>query len=210
MIKKIKSLLKKEKNEQKPIDIHEKINNMYNSLDTENIYIVIGSDLVDFSEIIRNCLDKFRNSIKDEYGFIFPAIRIRDNIYIQGNELKIYVQNKEVIQVFFIPTEEKIEEEFNKNLKKLFHEHIDKIFTCEIMERYIKLVQNKNSYLISNLTTTYNIVELKEIFITILKNKKSIKNISYIMEQIGEICLSDGSPYHKSSQKTAEELLKIL
>lgn len=210
MIKKIKTFLKIEKTETRTTDIFSKIDYLYNSLETNEINIEIGSDIVPFIETIRYCIDKFRTKIKNEYGFIFSAIRIRDNSNLQENELKIFIQNKLVIQSFFIPTKEKIKKEFNENLNSLFYKHVDEIFTCEIMERYINLVRNKNSYLIWNLTNTYSIVELKDILVALLKNKKSIKNISYIMEQIGQISLSNGCPYYKNPQKIINELLTIL
>ena len=210
MIKKIKTFLKLEKNTTETIDVFKQIDYMYSSLDTENICIEIGSDIVIFNETIRTCIDKFRKSIINKYGFILPAIKVIDNKYLQENEVKIKLESKPVIQLFLIPSEEKITNEFKDNLDKLFFDHIDKIFTCRIMERYVNLVQKKNSYLIWNLTNTYSIVELKNIFIELLKNKKSIKNISYIMEQIGEISLANGLPYHKTPQKITNELLKIL
>lgn len=210
MIKKIKTFLKLEKNTTETIDVFKQIDDMYDSLDTENICIELGSDIVIFNETIRTCIDKFRKSIKNKYGFVLPAIKVIDNNYLQENEIKIRLENKPVVQLFLIPSEEKITNEFKDNLDKLFFNHIDKIFTCRIMERYVKLVQKKNSYLIWNLTNTYSIVELKNIFIELIKNKKSIKNVSYIMEQIGEISLANGLPYHKEPRKITNELLKIL
>ena len=210
MIKKIKTFLKLEKNETNTTNIISKINDLYNSLESEDIQIEIGSDLINFIETIRDCIDSFRTKIKNKYGFILPVTRIKDNIHVQENELKIFVHNKLVIQTFLIPTEEKIKKEFKENLNTLFFNHIDKIFTCEIMERYINLVRSKNSYLIWNLTNTYSIVELKDILIALLKNKKSIKNISHVMEEIGRISLSNGCPYYKDPQRIIRELLKIL
>ena len=210
MIKRIKTFLKLEKNTVQTIDVFKQINDMYSSLDTEHICIEIGSDIIVFNEVLRNCIDKFRKNIKNKYGFIFPAIRVIDNKSLQENEVKIKLQNKEVIEFFLIPSDEKIINEVKENLDKLFFEHIDEIFTCGIMERYVNLVQKNNSYLIWNLTNTYSIVELKNIFIELLRNKKSIKNVSYIMEQIGEISLAHGQPYHKSPEKISKELLKTL
>ena len=210
MIKKIKTFLKLEKNETIANDVFSKINDLYISLETEDIQIKIGSDLVDFIETIKDCIDGFRTELKNEYGFIFPAIRIRDNSNLQENELIFFIHNKPINQIFLIPTEEEIKKEFKSNLKKIFNNYLDEIFTCGIMERYINLVRNKNSYLIWNLTNTYSIVELKDILICLLKNKKSIKNISYIMEQIGKISLSNGYPYYKNPQTITKELLKIL
>ncbi len=209
MIKKINKFLNlhKDTNEN---EILTKIDNLYNSLDTESIQIEIGNDIVKFNETIRNCIDKFRTNTKEKYGFIFPAVRIRDKQSLQTNEVVIKINNKTAIEQFLIPTAEKVEQEFNEGLNKLFNDYIEDIFSCEIMERYILLVRNKNAYLIWNLTNTYSVVELKNILVFLLKNKKSLNNISYIMEQIGQICLSNGCPYYKEPQKVATELLKIL
>ena len=209
MIKKINKLLNfnKDTNEN---EISKKIDNLYASLDTESIQIELGNDIIKFNETLRNCIDKFRTKTKEKYGFILPAVRIRDRQNLQANEVIIKINNKTVIELFLIPTEAKVEQEFNEGLKKLFNDFIEDIFTCEIMERYILLVRKKNSYLIWNLTNTYTIIELKDILTSLLKNKKSLNNISYIMEQIGQISLSNGHPYYVEPQKVAKELLKIL
>ena len=68
----------------------------------------------------------------------------------------------------------------------------------------------ENIYLIWNLTNVYSIFELKMIFLHLLKNKKSISNISYIMEKIGEMTFSEGESYYNDPIKVAKKLVKIL
>lgn len=215
MIKKLKKLFKTEKrdyniNKNRRNEVENKIENLYNSLEDYSIKVHAGDDLCNFASDIIDFIDDFRNKIKKEYGFIFPAIKIYSDDIIQENMFILKINNKTIIEKYVIPKKEDVIANFKEALEKIFFEHIEEIFTCEIMEKYIQKVKQTNNYLICNLTYLYTIVELKNIMIYLLKQKKSINNISFIMEEIGEIVLSSGYYRLDNTQKIAEKVAKLL
>lgn len=191
MLKRIKNLFNF-KHKEEPLSVYERIDNLYDNLNQDDILIKIGSDLVPFGEYFSEIISELREEIKDECGFIFPAARILDNSCIQENEFVICIKGKDIKNGFLIPNEKGIKEEFYECLKTIIYDSLEILFTNEVAEKYIDIVQRKNGWLIWNITWTLSIVDIKTIMLDIIQKGKSINNINYIFEQIGEQVLTGG------------------
>jgi len=213
MLNRIKKLLNI-KTKEEELSAFDKINNLFDSLNEDTILIQIGSDLAPFGEYICSIIGELREEIKDECGFILPAVRTIDNNYYQENEYTISILGKLTENGFLIPTQKGIKEELYEALKTTIYNNLDSIFTNDIVERYIKSVQCKNNWLVWNISCALSVIELKAIMLGIIKNGKSINNINYIFEQIGEQVLHDGEykDYLKkyNTQTIASQIAKNL
>lgn len=195
MLERIKKLLniKHEDNKgSEEVNVYEKIDNLFDSLSEENIRIQIGEDLIPYRDIVIEVIGTIREEVKDECGFIMQAVNIKNNDVLQENEFVIFVQNECTYRGFVIPTEEGVREEIYDALKDSVYGKMDKIFTYEVTEKYINTVQRNNGWLVWNVTNVLSIAQIKIILSQIIAAGKSISNINYIFEKIGEEVLSDG------------------
>ena len=192
MLHRIKKLFHLEKKEEETQTVYDKINDLFDSLNDDTILVQIGSDLTPFGDFICEVIASLRDEIKDECGFILPPVRIRDNECYQENEYTIDIHGEHAGGGFLVPNEEGIRVEFYETLKTVVYERIDDIFTNEIAEKYINIVQRDNSWLIWNLTNLLSVVDIRTILSDIICAGKSINNINYIFEKIGEQILSSG------------------
>lgn len=191
MLNKIKKLFGK-KQAQEMVSVSEKIENLFDTLNDEVVVLEIGEDIVEYATSIIETIGSLREQIKSECGFIMPTVAVRENYCIQENEFKIIVQEKLIEQRFVIPTEEEITEEVYDAIKTAVYDNLDSIFTNEIAEKYINTVQKNNCWLIWNLTSLLSVVDIKTILFDIIMMGKSINNINFIFEKIGEYVLSEG------------------
>lgn len=186
MLKKIKQLLKKEN--QPELTIEDKIEDLFEkTFLTDVIRLELGTDYLPFGEDICAEIDNYRTSTAEKYAFIFPPIHVISNDSLQENEIKLFIQEKEIITDFWIPNKKQVLIEVNKLLEKMYNNNLEDIFTNEFFEKIINKAQINNSWLIWNLSCRYTGSELKDVFISILKHKKSIKNSEYILAKIEEI-----------------------
>ena len=200
MLRRIKKFLHIKQKEEEQLSVFDKINNLYDSLNEDIILVNIGEDLSPHSEFICGIISELREEIKDECGFILPPVKISECEYYQENEFIIKVRGIQAYDGFLIPNEKGIREELYESLKTVVYDNINDIFTNEITERYINIVQRENSWLVWNLTSLLSVVDIKTILSDIINAGKSINNINYIFEKIGEQVLSDGS-YHECGKK---------
>ena len=213
MINRIKNWLGLNKNRAE-LSTYEKIDNLFDSLSEDILNLQIGEDLIPFGDNIINLVSSLREEVKEECGFIIPAVRINDSNCIQENEIIIYIREKKVKSIYVVPNENGIKEEVYETLKTIIYEHIDKIFSNEIAEKYINTVQKNNGWLVWNLTNVIPVTDIKTILIDIINKGKSINNIDYIFEQIGKHVLSEGN-YRDFLKKQnphtiAKQIVKIL
>ena len=214
MLKRIKKLfnLKKENN---TLSTDDKIGLLYNELGIDTIQLHVGEDLSVFEEVLCDVIQKLREEIKDECGFIIPNVHIRDNTVLQENEFVIYIRGNFVERGFLIPNEDGIREEFYETLKTTVYGKIKSIFTNEVTERYIDTVQKKNGLLIRNITSILSVPDIKIILSEIIDNGKSINDIGFVFEKIGEEILLNGE-YSDilikkyNPHKIAKEIIKQL
>lgn len=191
MLKRIKNFLhiRTQKVEK---SVYNKIDDLFESLNEDIVTVYLGADLVKYGELTCTIIGELREEVKDECGFIIPPVRIKENDAIQENQYNVLIRDKKVGQIYVIPTEEGIRSEFYDVMKSIIYEHLDEIFTNEIAEKYINTVQKNNGWLIWNITNVLSIVDIKTILADIISKGKSINNINYIFEKMGEYILSDG------------------
>ena len=165
----------------------DKFKGTFNTLSEDTIMFKIGFDLVQFVEEMIKSIKNSRNKIKDETGFVLPLIRITSSKTLQENELLVYVQGREVFQEFLVFNKKEVNKEIDVIVRKIYDEYLDEIFTNEILEYYINQVQKKNVWLIYDVMQILFVAEIKQLLMSLLKNGKSIKNISLIFEKISTI-----------------------
>ncbi len=183
MLKKIFHV-RKPKQTQKSID--ERISDLYDSLQVDVLAISFGDDILPYAQNIVNCIGKFRITLKEKTGFIIPPIRVINDKSLQENELQILVRNKVVFSDFAVPNKEYILKAVMTNLSKIATKHVADIFSNEVTEKYIDLVQKNNSWLIWNVLRMVPITGIRAILIDILNDGKSIKDIVFVFEKICE------------------------
>ena len=208
MLNRIKNFFKHKEYTETEESTIDKISSIFENLDCDIIRFEIGSDLIQYGTDIGCVISNFREITKDTNGFIFPAIRIISNNNLQENEINVYIQDKFISNRFLVFNKEEVTKEILNILQEIYDIHIDKIFTCKIVEKYISKAQNECAYTVWHLTCSYSIIEIRDILLQIIKNKKSIKNINYIFEKISEICFSSGFCRHYSTNIIAEKIIK--
>lgn len=207
MLEKIKKLFKKETEELSTTNsFEEHFDELFNNLGGDVITFEFGNDFIQYKEAILESIEKFREEKKDKTGFIIPAVHVLSNENLQENEIVIKIREKQVLETFIIPTKNHLIKEIEKCLEQICENYIDDIFTCELVEKYIGTAQNKLLGTIWNITALYSTVEIKEVLLELLKNKKSIKNINYVFEKFAEHALSSGFCEHHSPQRLAQKI----
>ena len=173
-----------EKKEEIKVDVNTVISSLYSKLEEDVVRIDIGTDITQFiDDIIKLCSDfRFKTFVKT--GFILPVIHFLDNENIQENEYRVYVQGLLTKTGFVVFTKEEVVKEFSAIFDYLFENELDEIFTNEATENYLKKVEEKNYRLSQEITSFYDMHDIKMILVNLLKNNKSIKNISSIVEKI--------------------------
>ena len=185
MLEKIKQLLKL--NRKKPVEsVEDQINDMFKSLSVDELRIIVGEDLIGIAPAICQRIQELRKKIKEEKGFIMPAVRIIDDFDLQENEYQIQVKNKTVFTGYTVPKETYACDEISKNMEISCMENLDLVFTNEITEKYINAVQSRNGWLVWNVSHLIPVTGIKVILVNLLKNGKSINDITYIFEKICE------------------------
>lgn len=209
MLEKIKQILHINKPEITYPTVHEQIDEMFNDLTSESLKFYIGSDLIGHHAAISSAIAKLREKIKEECGFVFPAVRVTSKNELQENECQLLVCKKVVATDFVIPKEEEVKSSIDKLLREGIDSNLRTIFSNEIVEKYIDFVQKNNGWLVWNITSRLSTVEIKEILVDILESKKSISEISYIFEKIAEELFLEGRysrDIHKISQSVKKHI----
>lgn len=190
MLKRIKSLFGNRK--EVSLSVNEKIDVLYDGLSVESILLRLGEDLISEVEYFCEIIHELREEIKNECGFIIPEVHIKEGIALQENEYAIYIHGNISENGFLVPNKDGIRDEFYEQFKTLMYKKMDVIFTNEIAERYIDRAQRKNSWLIWNITKALSVIEIKMILSDLINSGKSICDIGYIFEKIGEQILTNG------------------
>ena len=185
MIETIKNLLKLNKKEPEK-DVYTRINELFESLGTDEISIQVGEDLVQFCSDISGRIWDLRNKIKDKTGLIIPPVRILDNLDLQENEYLIKIRNEEVYTGYTVPKEDYALNEIIRSLEQVCMDNLEKVMTNEMVEKYIEAVQRNNGWLVWYLGRMIPTTGIKVILVDLIKNGKSINDITYIFEKICE------------------------
>ena len=189
MIRKVKQFFKKLF---KPVDntgeqcVLDQVNSLYNSLNDDIIHISLGDDLIPFIEMIINTTFNARTAIKNQTGFIMPAIKYSSDSTLQENEISVMIRGNIAFNKFVIPNKENIEKEIKDILDELYLNNLSDIFSNEMAEKYIDAVIVKNRKLVADISYYFSTVEIKFILKELLENGISIYNIDLIFEKISE------------------------
>ncbi|MBQ8887392.1 MAG: hypothetical protein IJY61_06800 [Candidatus Gastranaerophilales bacterium] len=190
MLKKLEIKIKKltdKINFIKKREVQRKYNKNFDLLCEDTVVFKVGSDFVPVIDYLLEAIRNTRNKLTNETGFVFPLIRVLDYNDIQENELIVSIQGKDIYNEFFVCTKKEIEKETDKIIRKIYDEYLDEIFTNELLEKYINQVSKKSGWLVWDILKVLLTSDLKYLLISLLKNGKSIKNITNIFEKISDI-----------------------
>ena len=104
----LEKFLNKHEESIEPIEqtVFDEIEEMFASFEENGVRIWLGEDLQKFAETLGNEIKTLRIEIKEECGFILPAVNIKTDEKIQENEYKISANGKILFYDFIIPTKE--------------------------------------------------------------------------------------------------------
>ena len=173
MLEKIIKLFNFQKNTETNETILNNIDDLFNSMNSDIITIFVGSDFTKLVDTIIETIKTTRTKVKEETGFIIPEIHILDDDNLQENELNLHIRGKKVLQRFIVPNMKEIEKELQEILNIIYQEHLEEIFSLELVEKYIEFSREKLAWTIWNITSMYSISEIRNILIYILKKQKS-------------------------------------
>lgn len=142
--------------------------------------------MIPFIEMIINTTFNARTAIKNQTGFIMPAIKYSSDSTLQENEISVMIRGNIAFNKFVIPNKENIEKEIKDTLDELYLNNLSDIFSNEMAEKYIDAVIVKNRKLVADISYYFSTVEIKYILKELLENGISIYNIDLIFEKISE------------------------
>ena len=198
MIDLIKKFFDKKNNEPQEKTTEEKINDMFSQLYEDEITLYIGSDLAEFIDDFAEAISEFRESLFEKTGFIYPIVRTLDKSDFQENQYEILIRGKNYKTGYTHLNKDDAVNEVVRQLENLFDDEVEKIFSNELLEKYIDSVQKKNGWMVWNLTNSIHIWGIKYILISILKRGKSIKDLSRIFEKICVYATRNRDVCHKA------------
>jgi flagellar biosynthesis component FlhA len=214
MINCLNKILKKFDKNTTKITPEDRISEMYNSLSSDEIVILVGVDLTKTAPNFCSHIADLRENLFEKLGFILPPVRIVDSINVQENEYHFIINGNKAFVGFSLFNEVDAISEIMENFEITCLENIGEIFSNRMTEKYIEKVRDENSFLIWNLSNMLPVWSIKTILIDILKNGKSIKNISYILEKVCEILLEKSSydiyEQNPNPHKISEKIIKSL
>ena len=208
MIEKLKNFLKLNK-KNTPKDVYAKIDELYNSLGSDDICIQLGADLCPFAEGFCERIHDVRQKLKDETGLIIPPVRLNDNCDLQENEYRIIIRNFEAFSGFTVPKADYASNEIMRSLEHICIEHVDKVMTNEMVEKYMDKVHKNNGWMMCYLSRLIPSTGIKVILTDLIKNGKSINDIDYIFEKICEQATKNRDIYTIPDAHKIAETLKI-
>ena len=210
MLKKLKRKIKKYINKInfiQRLEVQRRYDKNFDLLYEDTIVFRVGHDFVPVVDNLLESIKNTRSKLTNETGFVFPLVRVIDDPNIQENELVVSILGKDIFSEFFICTKKEINKETDKIIRKIYDEHLDEIFTNELLEKYINQVNKSSNWLVWDILKVLLTSDLKYLLISLLKNGKSIKNITNVFEKISDILNYN---YRFSSKVTLYSLEKAL
>lgn len=206
MIEKITNLLKLNRKETQK-SVYDEINDMFDSLGVDELKITLGEDLTPFGEELGRHIRELRRKIKSKTGLIIPAVRILDNTDLQENEYQIRIRENIVFTGFTVPKQDYALNEITANFEKECIKNVELVMSNELTEKYMETVQRNNGWLMCYLSRLIPTTGIKIILSDLIKNGKSINDISFIFEKICEVATKDRDMYSiRDPHKIAREL----
>ncbi len=172
------------------------IKTLYELTCSEELNVYIGSDLNPFINSLGRKIYILRNRLFNQTGLILPPVKIEINNNIQENEYQIFVRNYRVYQGFAVFSQDFAPDEICQSLENICFQYIDDILSVYVTEKYLDFAQEKCQRLVKELLSVCHILLLRNILISLLKNKQSIKNICLIFEKVCEYFHKEKNPIH--------------
>ena len=208
LFEKIKNTFKKQEIKTQNEDVPSIINRMYASLDFAEISVCVGTDLDALVENLAEKIGNLRQLMFDKNGFILPVIPMTVNEEYQENEYRIFVRGNEVFTGFVIPNQDFAPDEICQKIEDVCEEHLSEIFSTVVVEKYIDLVNSATNRLVRSLFDITDITGVRIILLDLLKDGKSIKNITSICEKICEFGAKNRAQYSKFTPKIIGDFVK--
>lgn len=211
-IKKLFSAKRKENDENtEPRKYFGNPDDLFDELGVYELSIDCGEDFLPFVDELSGRIWDLRLDIKKRTGFILPPVHILDKTDLQENEIRINVRDNTVFTDYLVPTEENFCDEIIRNLEIICFEYLEEIFSNEIVEKYIEHVNINNCGLVAYLTRVIPVPGFKKIFTDIIRNGKSINDITMIFEKIAEAAMTDNDTcFTRDAKKISKEVLAKL
>lgn len=198
MFEKIKNFLKIKKKDKTEKTVKQRIDELFDSFNSEVVTIKIGEDIASFAKDLGTEIWEFRETLFENTGFIFPPVRILSSVDFQENEYQILLRDEEIFTGFSLFNQDDAVKEIVENLEGIYQANIEKFFVNEIMEKYLETMYKKNCCLTWNLLMAMPVLGIKLILINILQNGKSIKNIVAVFEKICEYATKNRDVCYKA------------
>ena len=132
-------------------------------------------------------IQKAREELAKDYGYLLPVVRMKDNIDLESNQYQICIYDRVVLDSKVECLEEFTFGEVYEVLKRVAIEQYDYIINREIVKNLIDNVACQYPAVIQNLIpekVSYAMVQ--QILVGIIKQGKSIRNLIKIIEWIEE------------------------
>ena len=215
IIKFIKKCITKFKLKKKNNEINKLIdaNNMYSKLSNDIITIHLGLSLEDIANPDKEGtlllqIQAKRIKLVYELGYILPYTRTITDNSLEANQYTICLRDKEVFKDS-IDSDTNIAKKIEiivNNLEQIVLKHADKIISLSDIRKYIEVVNKNNKELVSNLVPKHlSETDIKRIFISLIKQNISIRNIVWVFE-----LLNDYGPSTKNIDELIEKLKENL
>ena len=121
----------------------DKIKEMFEQLYEDEITLYIGSDLTAFGDDFADAIGTFRDDLFEKTGFIYPIVRVLDRTDFQENQYELLIRGKEYMTGYTHLNKDDAVNEVVRQLENLFDDCVEKIFSNELIEKYVDAVQKK-------------------------------------------------------------------
>lgn len=132
-------------------------------------------------------IQKVREELAKEYGYLLPFVRMKDNIDLESNQYQICIYDRVVLDNKVECLEEFAFVEVYEVLKRVAIEQYDYIINRQIVKNLIDNIACQYPAVIQNLIpekVSYAMVQ--QVLVGIIKQGKSIRNLIKIIELIEE------------------------
>ena len=188
ILSKILSKFKKEKI--KPLTVEDEISDLYRKIRNykNSIQFSFVQDLMDFD--IKDDLGKIISDFRQEWfvatGFILEPVRVMSDYDLQENEFRISIHDELVYVGYTSLTREKAVNEIKQALITICNQNVNKLFSIKILSEYMNELYNIDYLMYYRIRECLDILDIRAILANIVKQGKSIRDISYIFEKIYE------------------------
>lgn len=134
-----------------------------------------------------NGIQKIREELAKEYGYLLPVVRMKDNTELEDNQYQICIYDKVALDCKVECLDEFTFKEVYEVVKRVAIEQYDCIINKQIVKNLLDNIAFQYPAVIQNLIpdkVSYSMVQ--QILVVIIKQGKSIRNLIKIIEWIEE------------------------